>query len=91
MTNSQRIEKVRHTLQRWYEAEREPSEIQFEESILIRDGFYCGRRFRFDQYSAIWFIEENQLKIYDQQGALQLTVSLDEACIPTSGLVSKAA
>jgi hypothetical protein len=91
MTNSQRIEKVRHTLQRWYEAEHEPTELQFEESILIRDGFYCGRRFRFGPYSAIWFIEENQLKIFDERGALQLTVGLDETGNVKSGVTSKAA
>ena len=39
------------------------------ESILIRDGYYCGRRFRQEQLEAIWFVDEDQLKVYDD-GAL---------------------
>ena len=44
-----------------------------EEAILIRDGFYCGRRFQCGSLQAIWFVEEDQLKIYNQQGVVQKT------------------
>ena len=44
-----------------------------EEAILIRDGFYCGRRFRCGPLEAVWFIEEDQLKIYNQQGVILKT------------------
>ena len=44
-----------------------------EEAIVIRDGFYCGRRFECGSLQAIWFVEEDQLKIYDQQGVVQKT------------------
>ncbi len=40
------------------------------ETILIRSGHYCGRRFRFDGPEAIWFAEENEIKFYDADGAL---------------------
>ena len=40
------------------------------ESILIRDGHYCGRRFDCAGCYAVWFIEENEVKLYDRQGAL---------------------
>ena len=44
-----------------------------EEAILIRDGFYWGRRFRCGPLEAVWFVEEDQLKIYNQQGVLLKT------------------
>jgi len=69
-----------------YQAERIRAEIrqQFhdfgaaegahaEETILINDGYYCGRRFRCDGFEAVWFIEENQIKFFDQDGTVRLT------------------
>lgn len=40
------------------------------ESLLIRDGFFCGRRFEMDGLCAVWFVEEDELKVYDRDGAL---------------------
>ncbi|MFO0882884.1 MAG: hypothetical protein U0894_01635 [Pirellulales bacterium] len=34
------------------------------ESILIRGGSYCGRKFETAHGHAIWFLEENQVKFY---------------------------
>ena len=52
-------------------------EDPIEEAILIRDGFYCGRRFQCGELQAVWFVEEDQLKIYNQEGVVQkTTVSL---------------
>lgn len=31
--------------------------------MLIRDGFFCGRRFAHDSINGVWFLEENELKI----------------------------
>lgn len=45
-----------------------------EETVLIRDGHYCGRRFESDGMSAVWFIEENQIKSFSQDGALHSVV-----------------
>lgn len=38
------------------------------ETILIRDGHYCGRRFQAEQGHAVWFLEENQIKVYLTDG-----------------------
>jgi hypothetical protein len=35
------------------------------ETVLIRDGHYCGHRFSNDQFNAVWFFEENEIKVYD--------------------------
>lgn len=38
------------------------------ETILIRGGNYCGRRFEATAGFAVWFIEEDQLKLVDGKG-----------------------
>jgi hypothetical protein len=48
------------------QAECEP----MRETILIRDGYYCGRRFETDAAVAVWFVEENQVKVYQADGTL---------------------
>jgi hypothetical protein len=40
------------------------------ETLLIRDGVYCGHRFCRNDYQAVWFIEENQVKFYGPGGEL---------------------
>ena len=72
MTNSQRLALVRTALTRWLSRnEDEGIEATIErESILIRDGFFCGRRFQLGKFRAVWFIEEDQVKIYGADGSL---------------------
>ena len=43
---------------------------EIRETILIRDGYYCGRRFETDSASAVWFVEENQVKFYRADGTV---------------------
>jgi hypothetical protein len=40
------------------------------EAMLIRDGFFCGRRFVGQGLEAVWFIEENEIKFYNGEGAV---------------------
>lgn len=44
----------------------------FQETILIRDGFYCGRRFLSERMQAIWFIEEDEVKFSAVDGGVLL-------------------
>ena len=44
------------------------------ETLLICDGNYFGRRFARDEFRAVWFIEENQLKFSGQDGLVMRTV-----------------
>jgi hypothetical protein len=91
MTNSRRLAKVRACLLQWIahqqpaadspsDANPTPESIGSvapvpRETILIRDGYYCGRRFHTDQHRAVWFIEEDELKIYDHQDRLLCVLS----------------
>lgn len=73
MTNSQRLATVRRCLTRWLRqhggnGDTLPIGVPFRESILIRDGFYCGRRFHAPGHEAVWFLEEDQLKIASDDG-----------------------
>ncbi len=51
---------------------------EIAESALIRDGIYCGHRFSAGNLSAVWFFEENEVKIYDEDRKLLRVESLQE-------------
>ena len=46
------------------------------ETILIRDGHYCGRRFKASGHEVIWFVEEDELKFYLPDGGLTEVLDL---------------
>lgn len=53
---------------------------ELHESILIRGGLFCGRKYQCDGYQGIWFIEEDQIKFFAPCGNILLSDSLS-ACI----------
>ena len=61
------------------------------EAILIRDGFFCGRRFYSDGLEAVWFIEENQVKFYDRDGGILEVLGLTTDSLTTASPLRKAA
>ena len=84
MTNSKRLATVRARLLAWLAAEQSevatPENSDHEilrESILIRNEFYCGRRFHTATHHAVWFIEERQIKFFDKDGHLVKTVEVE--------------
>lgn len=50
------------------------------ETTLIRNGSYCGRRFSLLGFSVIWFIDEQQIKLYGQNGALIRSMAARDFC-----------
>jgi hypothetical protein len=70
MTNSQRLAAVRRCLDRWLDAQNPDSEIEIRDSVLIRNGFYVGRRFLLGTFSAVWFMEEDEVKVHDASGSM---------------------
>jgi hypothetical protein len=44
------------------------------ETILVRDGLYCGRRFDAENGHAIWFVEEEQIKFFRASGSVALVI-----------------
>jgi hypothetical protein len=60
------------------------------ETLLIRDGFYCGRRFYCDGFQAVWFLEERQIKYFNDEGQL-VRKSAAASCLSPPSPVRKAA
>ncbi len=88
MTNPHVLQMVRGALATWL-SNRHPGEaLDCQESILIRDGFYCGRRFNFADYHAIWFVEEGHVKIFAESGELLAKIVVQQ---PVVTLRSRAA
>ncbi|MGI9466684.1 MAG: hypothetical protein ACR2OA_06145 [Rubripirellula sp.] len=81
MTNFQRLATVRTRFLRWLQDADQRSEelgpegsLIHRESMLIRDEFFCGRKFHAQHYTAVWFIEEDVLKIHQADGSLELVL-----------------
>ena len=64
------VEQVRELVRHQFQQLNISTEAGVEETILIRNGFYCGRRFTVAQAHAIWFCEEDQLKLYGPDGSV---------------------
>jgi len=65
--------------------------FQLNEHILVRNDVYCGRRFFADGLQAIWFVEEDQLKIHARDGTVAQVMSSEEAARRTGAEDRKAA
>ena len=48
------------------------------ESFLIREEFFCGRRFVTPTHRATWFVEQDELKIHETHGPLCLSIQGDQ-------------
>ena len=51
------------------------TKLPLREAALIRNGQYCGHRFTSRELSAVWFFEEDQVKIYGSDRQLIQVVS----------------
>ncbi|HEY1602952.1 MAG TPA: hypothetical protein VGG64_25325 [Pirellulales bacterium] len=54
-------------------------ESEITKSVLVRQGHYCGRAFKFRDIRAVWFAEANELKFYRERGPLLRSVRLNGA------------
>lgn len=43
---------------------------ELRETLLLHGGIYCGRRFELPGGHALWFFEEDQVKVYGAEGRL---------------------
>ncbi len=44
------------------------------EALLIREGHYCGHRYESDELTAVWFLEEGEVKFFGRDGDLVLVL-----------------
>lgn len=54
------------------------------ETILIRDGLFCGRKFLSAGFTVVWFMEENEIKFFSPAGQL-LIATTAQRCLATDG------
>ena len=54
-------------------------ESEITKSVLVREGHYCGRAFKFRDIRAVWFADANELKFYRDRGPLLRSVRLNGA------------
>ena len=76
MGSSVRADTIRGQVRHIFQQHGVTEEAEMCESLLIRGGLFCGRRFELDGLSAIWFVEENELKVYDRGGKVLETENL---------------
>jgi len=75
MQHTHQLEAIREVVTQTF-AEYAPEEMEVSETVLIRNGFYCGRCFRGEAVRAVWFAEENVVKFYGEEGQF-----LDTRCV----------
>ena len=78
MISASTAERIRGLIRETFDRLGAPGD-EIRETILIRDGYYCGRRYQRGGLQAIWFIEENQLKFHAQDGSVLEVRSTSEA------------
>ena len=61
-------EQVRVAFGRWVQQRTGTSVEDIQETMLIRQGCYCGKRLCCQGFSAIWFVEESQIKLFGAEG-----------------------
>ncbi len=64
------VERIRRAVNvRLSQLSMQPVE-SLHETILIRNGLYCGRKFQAANYEVVWFIEEDEIKFFSPCGNL---------------------
>ena len=78
MQHTLQLETIREIVLREF-SQLGADEADFFETVLIRDGFYCGRCFTASDIRAVWFAEENLVKFYGKDGEYLDSRDVDQA------------
>jgi hypothetical protein len=76
------LSKVRNAIASELQALGVNDVADLRETILIRDGLFCGRKFQCQGYSVVWFMEENEIKFFGPTGQLLLATTPDQCVQP---------
>lgn len=79
MQHAEALEAVRRAVRGTFVELGADAGLHMSEHILLRNDTYCGRRFFADGLQAIWFVEEDQVKIHAQDGSVARVMSVEEA------------
>lgn len=50
----------------------------FIETILLKDRFYVGRKFRAGGFQVIWWAEKNLIEVFDEDGQALKTIAREQ-------------
>jgi hypothetical protein len=67
---SEQDEQIRQLLRRTFQELGAESPDCWEETILVQDGFYCGRRFDCGSLHAVWLFRQERIEFYNAEGGL---------------------
>lgn len=70
MQHSEVLKAIRRLIQMTFQELGAPGAQDLSENILLRDNYYCGRRFTAGDLQAVWFVEEGEIKFYGKGGGL---------------------
>jgi len=74
MNHAEATESVRRLIAEVFRQLRLSDDDAPRQSLLIRDGNYCGRRFDADRGHALWFFEEDQVKVFGADGRVRRVI-----------------
>lgn len=69
------IERMREAISHQLHALGAQEINSIHETLLIRNGLFCGRKFECNGHTVIWFVEEDQVKFFSPCGELLKTTS----------------
>jgi len=67
-TTTSPAEQVRVAFGRWVQQLTGAISEEIRETLLVRQGCYCGKRLSSQGFSGIWFVEEAQIKLLGPDG-----------------------
>lgn len=70
MTQATPVEKIRLAIAEQLIQLGVQATESLHETILIRNGLFCGRKFQCEGHEVVWFIEEDELKFFSPCGEL---------------------
>jgi hypothetical protein len=65
---------IRSHIERLFADHGAVADARIEETLLIADGFYCGRRYSYGQLQAIWLAKQDELEFCKADGTVEKTV-----------------
>jgi hypothetical protein len=74
MQSGRRLEQTRSFVVHYFQRHEPQANLPLRETLLICDGCYCGHRFSRGQMSAVWFLEEDEIKFYGSDGTVMEVV-----------------
>ena len=88
MSHSVQLERIRRFVLRTFLQYGADDSCSVGETILVQNGYYCGRRFTCNELHAVWFVEEGELKFYGEDGTVFKVIATDTIALDEGRLAA---